>query len=229
MYFNNYIKDKRNQACLDLGFKQWTTKFYPRLKSYYKCALPGCRHKENAVICSACENSFYCSEECRVLDTANHMDICAVTNTRDMLFVDSFLGWKLNPILSMIAMAKYKQVGPGVLNVRSYSNIWDFRKIPNVNKIRNARKELGLFITYVPLGEWKERYLRSGLTIPGAVRDNPYRKKMIVNFHIEGMNKPQLHCLPLLDLVKSEPDGLHEFMSDPMSRINTFQVSFDAR
>ena len=229
MYFNNYIKDQRNQACLDLGFEQWTDKFYPRLKSYYKCALPGCNRKENSVSCSACENSFYCSEKCKILDTSNHMEICAITNTREMLFVDSFLGWKLSPILSMIAMAKYKQIGPGVINIRSYNNIWDFQRIPNVNKLQGAKKSLSLFITYVPIGEWKERYLRSGLSVPSTICDNQYRKKMIVNFNIEGMNKSQLHCLPLLDLVKSEPDGLNEFISDPMSRVNIFQVSFDSR
>ena len=164
-----------------------------------------------------------------MLDTPNHMDICAVTNTREMLFVDSFLGWKLSPILSMISMAKHRQIGPGVINIRSYNDIWDFEKIPNINKLQRAKKELSLFITYISLGEWKERYLRAGLSVPSIICDNSYRKKMVVNFQIEGLTKPQLHCLPLLDLTKSEPEGLNEFISDPMSRLNTFQVSFDAR
>lgn len=226
--FNNYIKDKRNQSCLDLGFEQWTEKFYPRLR-HYKCARLNCRKKESEMSCPKCENSFYCSEECCLTDIPIHKDVCAITNPREILFVDSFLGWKLSPILSLIAIAKYKQLGPGVINIRSYDDIWSFKNIPDINKLERAQKELALFITYVPLGEWKEQYLRSGMVVPETVCSNQYRKRMIVSFHIEGMNKPQLHCLPLLDLEKSEPIGLDEFVSDPMSRVNTFQVSFDAK
>lgn len=226
--FNNYIRNNRNQSCLDLGFNRWTERFYPRLKSHYKCALYGCHKTDNTVVCSLCKNSFYCSEKCREQDAAKHTDICAVTNTQEMIFVDSFLGWKLSPILSLIAMAKHKQLGPGVINIRSYDNIWNFKNIPNVEKLRNATKELCVFITYVPLNEWKERYLQAGLAVPKTVIDNQYNKKMIVNFQLEGMNKPQLHCLPLLDLEKSEPSGLEEFTFDPISRLNTFQVAFDA-
>jgi hypothetical protein len=225
--FNNYVKNNRNQACLNLGFEQWEEKFHPRLKNHYKCQNSGCRRKDNSVACPDCDNSFYCSEECRIEDSERHIDICAITNTREMLFVDSFLGWKLSPVLSLIAMAKNKQVGPGVLNVRSYENIWDFKRVPDVSKISKAKKELHVYVTYIPLGQWKEQYLRAGLTVPNTVCDNNYKKKMVVNFNLEGMNKPQLHCLPLLDLVKSEPEGLAEFTSDPISRLNTFQVSFD--
>lgn len=225
--FNNYIKDKRNQSCLDLGFNRWTEQFYPRLKSHYKCAAHGCCQTNCDVSCPVCNNSFYCSEECRIRDTT-HSDICAVTNPQEMIFIDSFLGWKLSPILSLIAMAKNQQVGPGVISIRSYNNIWDFKNIPNVDKLRNASNELSLFITYVPLNEWKKRYSQAGIAVPETVCNNQYKKKMIVNFQIEGMNKPQLHCLPLLDLEKSEPTGLAEFISDPISRLTTFQVAFDA-
>ncbi len=222
--FNNYIKDKRNQSCLDLGFNRWTEQFYPRLKNHYKCSTNGCCQTNCNVTCPTCNNSFYCSEKCLLQDTT-HVDVCAVTNTQEMIFIDSFLGWKLSPILSLIAMARNQ---PGVINIRSYDNIFDFKNIPNVEKLRKALKELSVYITYIPINEWKERYLQAGLAVPETVNNNQYKKKMIVNFQIEGMNKPQLHCLPLLDLEKSEPTGLKDFISDPISRLNTFQVTFDA-
>ena len=227
MYFNNYIKDTRNQACLELGFAKWKKEFYPQLKKRVKCSRRACTVQGMDVQCEKCDAG-YCSEECKHVNSEAHREICAISNPREVLEIDSFLGWRLSPILSMIAITKNKELGPGILNVRVYESVYTLLAVPDrADIIKSPEKYsdlINVYITYITLQDWKERYTAIGKRVPKALSDINFKHQMVVNFDMESMNKNQLHTFPLLDLVKTEAAGLEEFMTDPISKLSLFNI-----
>jgi hypothetical protein len=230
MYFNNYIKSSKNQDCLDLGFDQWRNEFKKLLKQRYRCTNNGCVNRRANVQCNNCDTT-YCSNECMVENNNSHKGICSTVNTKHMLELNTFLGWRLNPILSMIAIAKNKQLGPGILSLRIYESIFVLEEVPDTKQLikrqpnnDNDHKTITVYITYITLTDWKRRYIQRGQQIPIAICDNNYQQKMVVHFDMEDMNKSQLHVLPICNLAKSEPEGLEEFITGPMSKLIRYQV-----
>ena len=227
MYFNNYIKDARNQGCLELGFMKWKKEFYPQLKKRIRCSRRNCSIPCMDVPCEKCDAG-YCSEQCKSVNKEAHRGICAIANPREVLEIDSFLGWRLSPILSMIAIAKNKELGPGILNVRVYESIYTLLAVPDRRDIdANPEKysdQINVYVSYITLQDWKEQYTAVGKKVPKALSDINFKQQMVVNFDMEHMNKNQLHTFPLLDLVKTEPIGLNEFMTDPISKLRLFQI-----
>lgn len=159
----------------------------------YKCEKQGCNSKENFIPCLYCANSFYCSVACRESDDI-HESICKKTNTREMLYLNTMLAIKLISVLSQYA----KKHGPGIINVRSYNSIWDLRSDEFI------LKDIKLFISFTLLENWHGN-------VP-TVYDTLFEKQMIVNFHFEGMNKPQLHRLQMTDKLIQTPNNLKIFL-----------------
>jgi hypothetical protein len=158
-----------------MDFKQYVATH----NDIYKCERQGCKSMENYVPCLECANTFYCSVVCRNLDISSHKTICAITNTRDMLLINSYVCDKLKDTLSSFATTS-NRLGAGVINIRSYNSIWDI----------SAEKPVSVFISYTLLSDWHGH-------VPTVV-NNDFNNKMIVNIHFEDMNKPQLHRLNIL-------------------------------
>jgi hypothetical protein len=95
-----------------------------------------------------------------------------------MIAINTYIGLKLKKTLSDFALYRNSIDGPGIVNIRSYDLIESF----SVDASQGGARTL--FISYIPIDQWK-----------GLVVENDYSKSMIVNFHIENMNKPQLHKL----------------------------------
>lgn len=153
--------------------------------SLFKCENQTCKSSGNFVACLYCGNSFYCSVNCRDEDSHAHQTICNSTNTRQMLQINTKIAKKIQTTLSNYASIKNRLTGPGIVNVRSYDSIWDV-----------DNKPVRLFISYIPLDNWTGN-------VP-TVLENDYSKQMIVNFHIEDMNKPQLHRFKITSLNPNE-------------------------
>lgn len=162
----------------------------------YKCEKQGCNSKENFIPCLYCANSFYCSVACRESDDI-HRVICKKTNTREMLYLNTQLAIKLLPTLSSYARSH----GPGIINIRSYNSVWELRDDESLIK---------LFISFTPLSNWHGN-------VP-TVHNTQFTKQMIVNFHFEDMNKPQLHRLQIADLLtfqaKPSSDNMKIFIKE---------------
>lgn len=214
--------DDANQARLDLGFNEWKLR---KNKKKFFCDRQGCGSKENLIPCLYCVNSFYCSVKCREMDARNHATICNITNTKEMMIVNTYLGYKLGPILTLIAKAKFEQFGNGVINVRSYTPNTNFELVPSCEEMEMQMAndadvdEAHLFITYVPLEEWCTQMKDKGFVPPQLLFQTDYSERMIVNFHLEEMNKQQLHRLPLMQI------DSREFVDSEYSKLSRFQIS----
>lgn len=168
----------------------------------YRCERQGCTASEKNVPCLKCANSFYCSIKCRNLDTESHAAICHITNTREMIHINTCLVKMLYPLL-----VEFSDCRIGVINVRSYNHIVCLAnalqcdsnqplQISAYNDCLIVRlmadneyvENYTFFITFVPLEEWCH--------VP-TVLNNNYSERIIVNMQLEGMNKPQLFRLPI--------------------------------
>lgn len=140
------------------------------------------------------------------MDADYHSAICDKTNTRNMIHINMYLLKMLHPILE-----EFSSERKGVINVRSYShiiciadsiinnsdwsseiNVYNDQFIVRLTTNDEDSENYVFFITFVPLDEWLNS---NGKQI--TVTNNNYSEKMIINMHLEGMNKPQLFRLPI--------------------------------
>lgn len=155
----------------------------------YKCERQGCTSYEKNIPCLKCANSFYCSIKCRNTDVDYHNEICNKTNTRDMIHVNACLIKILRPVLAEF------NGRCGIINIRSYSYYSEFLHQDGPVSIQKygdklvVKLPIPVFITFIPLNVWSDQYHNS------TVLNNDYSKRIIVNVHLEGMNKPQLYRL----------------------------------
>jgi hypothetical protein len=166
----------------------------------YRCERQGCTANEKNIPCLQCANSFYCSVVCRNLDTTHHSNICGLTNTRDMIYINACLVKILHPIL-----IEYSNQRAGIINIRSYSYISCLEDVSkneyfietnvcNDNLIIHLRNHEYLenhkfFVTFIPLESYDKN-------VP-TVKNNNYNERIVVNMYLEGMNKPQLFRFPI--------------------------------